>query len=138
MWRITPRRWPRGNSGPVLFYPHGISPIPYMSLPATIMTDEITAFAAIGVPACLVLLWALSALIDNKNRTLLKDINGTYLRTKEADLREKIIQQKFEAVEMQFKRGEKVFERINQHFDFLRDERLKDHILAIDHRGGGK
>ena len=68
---------------------------------ATVLTDEITAFATVAVPMTALILFILSAIIDAKNKQLLKDINGTYLRTKEAELR---------------------FNAIEKHFDYLRDK----------------
>lgn len=70
-------------------------------VPATALTDEITAFGTIATPMSLAILWVLSAMIDRKNAKLLKDINGTYLRTAIANEK---------------------FRQIDAHFDWLKDQ----------------
>jgi hypothetical protein len=68
---------------------------------ATVLTDQITAFGVISVPIGAFGVFILSALIDKKNSQLLKDINGTYVRTKE----------------FMTYQG-----RVEDHFNFLRDQ----------------
>jgi len=65
-------------------------------LPATAITDEITAFGAICVPMTLGILWVLSAMMDKKLQKLLQDINGTYLKKEIADLKYVQIEHSFD------------------------------------------
>lgn len=78
-------------------------------LPATALTDEITAFGTVAVPMSLFFAWCISALMDRKLAKLLKDINGTYVKKEVADLK---------------------YVQIEHHFDYLRDIKLKEEAIA--------
>ncbi len=78
-------------------------------LPATALTDEITAFGAVAAPMTFAIMWVMSAMMDKKLAKLLKDINGAYVKKEVADLK---------------------YVQIEHHFDYLRDMELKKEAAA--------
>jgi hypothetical protein len=74
-------------------------------LPATALTDEITAFGAVAMPMTLAIMWVISSMMDRKLAKLLKDINGAYVKKEVADLK---------------------YVQIEHHFDYLRDVKNRE------------